>query len=137
MGKHRTTRAFGRPRRRRVESLRRLLLLPRVVASASAHVWNVDRPFGWCERSTEYAAGRSAERLASLLAVVAFYVGKKIYYDIRYPDSGYGMNTDDLVLYGLLAVVAGVRLRHPRLVRGSQRVASCRGDCRDRRPPDR
>lgn len=62
--------------------------------------------------SARQSAPRGALRagLTLLFAVVAFYVGKKIYYGIRYPGSAYRVNADDLVLYGVLALLAGVAL---------------------------
>jgi hypothetical protein len=51
-----------------------------------------------------------ASCLALLAAVVAFYVGKKLMYGIRYPGMPYELNTTQLTEWGVLAVIAGIAL---------------------------
>jgi hypothetical protein len=51
-----------------------------------------------------------ASCLALLAAVVAFYVGKKVMYGIRYPGMPYELNTTQLTEWGVLAVIAGTAL---------------------------
>lgn len=48
-----------------------------------------------------------ASCLALLAAVVAFYVGKKVIYGVRYPGMPYPLNLGEFVEWGVLAVVAG------------------------------
>lgn len=48
--------------------------------------------------------------LALLVAVVAFFYGKKIMYGIKYPGMPYAVNADQLLEWGLLAAVAGAIL---------------------------
>jgi Family of unknown function (DUF6518) len=43
-------------------------------------------------------------------AVTAFYVGKKLFYGIKYPGMPYDVDVDSLVLWCVFAVVAGVVL---------------------------
>jgi hypothetical protein len=45
-----------------------------------------------------------------LAAVTAFYLGKKVMYQIRYSDLPYSISVDDLYSWCLLALVAGVAL---------------------------
>lgn len=52
----------------------------------------------------------AASCLALLAAVAAFYVGKKVMYDIRYPGMPYGLSIDQLREWGVLAVIAGAAL---------------------------
>ena len=55
---------------------------------------------------------RACARSASLLvgAVVAFYVGKKVFYGIKYPGMPYDIAVDTMVLWCGFAVVAGLAL---------------------------
>jgi uncharacterized protein DUF6518 len=45
-----------------------------------------------------------------ICAVPAFYVGKKLFYGIKYPGMPYDVDTETLVLWCVLAVVAGLVL---------------------------
>lgn len=51
-----------------------------------------------------------ASSLTMLAAVLAFYVGKKVMYGIRYPGMPYELNTTQLTEWGVLAIIAGVAL---------------------------
>lgn len=48
--------------------------------------------------------------LALLVAVIAFFYGKKVMYGIKYPGMPYAVNADQLLEWGLLAAVAGAVL---------------------------
>lgn len=48
--------------------------------------------------------------LALLVAVIAFFYGKKVMYGIEYPGMPYAVNADQLLEWGLLAAVAGAVL---------------------------
>lgn len=48
--------------------------------------------------------------LVLLAAVVAFFYGKKVVYDIKYPGAAYSVDGFQLLEWGLLAAVAGALL---------------------------
>jgi hypothetical protein len=70
----------------------------------------------WIALLALLAAGQPARRavahssLALAAAVLAFYVGKKVMYGIDYPGMPYSINTDELIEWLVLSVVAGVAL---------------------------
>lgn len=89
--------------------------------AAWAYYDDVFRPlahtFGlWIAVLALLSAGRSARRavvgswLALGGAVIAFYVGKKVMYGIRYPGMPYAVSASDLVEWLALAAIAGALL---------------------------
>ncbi|MEW2501046.1 MULTISPECIES: hypothetical protein [unclassified Amycolatopsis] len=67
----------------------------------------------WIALVVAVSAGRGPRRayvrtVAALLpAVVAFYVGKKVMYGLKYPGMPYSIDTQTVLLWCLLAVLAG------------------------------
>jgi Family of unknown function (DUF6518) len=70
----------------------------------------------WILLVTIVSAHQSAARAVAnsivtlLAAVITFNLGKKIIYDVRYPDTTYAISVDALGMWCVLAIVAGIVL---------------------------
>lgn len=70
----------------------------------------------WIVTVALLSAGQSRARaigtsfFALLIAVIAFFYGKKVMYGIKYPGMPYAVNPEQLLEWGLLAAVAGALL---------------------------